>query len=277
MNTYKLTRNLLVGAVLSLAVGTAFAGIANTKHNLGSTGVPPNSTNTFDGTDEICVFCHTPHGADTSANPPLWNRILPSPASFTTYDSLGTSTLDGEVLAVGSVSIACLSCHDGTQAMNVMINAPGSGNFDPASGFTLGGTWTGPPATATPTGSLNYAVASIVNLGKDLQNDHPIGVEYAGGGCGGLPSPCSPLLGNTADPDFKDAVRTVAGVDQWFVDVDADTFRDKTDMILYTRAFTAGSGPSVECGSCHDPHTESDLFLRLDNIGSAVCLACHIK
>ena len=80
MKTYKLTRNLLVGAVLSLAVGTAFAGIANTKHNLGSTGT---GTNSFDGTDEICVFCHTPHGADTTANPPLWNRILdPALAQF---------------------------------------------------------------------------------------------------------------------------------------------------------------------------------------------------
>jgi predicted CXXCH cytochrome family protein len=278
MKTYKLTRNLLVGAVLSLAVGTAFAGIANTNHNLGTTGV--GTTNQFDGTGEICVFCHTPHGADTSANPPLWNRVLDA-TGFTTYDSLGTSTVDGEVLTtVGSVSIACLSCHDGTQAMNVMINAPGSGNYDPA-GSALAGTWTGPAAGvgAAPLGSLNYGTPNnIVNLGKDLTDDHPIGVEYGGGGCEAiLADTCSPVAGNTRDPDFKDAVRTVSGVDQWFVDVDLNTFRDKTDMILYTRAFAAGSGPSVECGSCHDPHTESGLFLRLDNTGSAVCLACHIK
>jgi len=275
MKTYELTRNLLVGIVLSLAVGTAFAGIATTKHNLGSTGT---GTNSFDGTAEICVFCHTPHGADVSANPPLWNRVLPDPATFTTYDSLGTSTLDGEVLGVGSVSIACLSCHDGTQAMNVMINAPGSGNYDPA-GFTLAGTWTGSALTATPIGSLNYAgLNNIVNLGKDLTNDHPVGVEYGGGGCEGVAGViCSPVAGNTADPDFEDAVRTAAGIDQWFVDVDSNSLRDKTDMILYTRTFAAGDGPSVECGSCHDPHTVSNLFLRLDNTGSAVCLACHIK
>jgi len=276
METYKLTRNLLVGAVLSLAACTALAGIANTRHNLGSGGT---GTNTFSATGEICVFCHTPHGADVTANPPLWNRILPDPATFTTYDSLGTSTLDGEVLTVGSVSIACLSCHDGTQAMNVMINAPGSGNFNPTTGFTLAGTWTGPASTATPVGSLNYGTPNnIVNLGKDLTNDHPIGVEYGGGGCGAIAGvTCSPVAGNTADPDFKDALRTVATVDQWFVDVDADTIRDKTDMILYTRAFTSNTGPSVECGSCHDPHNETGLFLRLDNTASAVCLACHIK
>jgi predicted CXXCH cytochrome family protein len=274
MKTYKLTRNLLVGAVLSLAVGTAFAGISATKHNLGSTGT---GTNSFDGTAELCVFCHTPHGADVTANPPLWNRVLPAAATFTTYDSLGTSTLDGEVLGVGSVSIACLSCHDGTQAMNVMINAPGSGDYDPA-GFTLAGTWSGPTATASTPGSLAYSTASIVDLGKDLTNDHPVGVEYAGGGCQAITGDiCSPVAGNTADPDFKDAERTASGIDLWYVDVDTDGTRDKTDMILYTRAFAAGSGPSVECGSCHDPHNEAGLFLRLDNTGSAVCLACHIK
>ena len=161
MKTYELTRNLLVGAVLSLAVGTAFAGIANTRHNLGTTGTGPNK---FDGTGEICVFCHTPHGADVSANPPLWNRVLDA-TGFTTYDSLGTSTVDGEVLTtVGSVSIACLSCHDGTQAMNVMINAPGSGNYNPA-GFTLGGAWTGPTLGSALPGSLDYGTPNnIVNL-----------------------------------------------------------------------------------------------------------------
>ena len=54
-------------------------------------------------------------------------------------------------------------------------------------------------------------------------------------------------------------------------------------MILYTRAFpTGGNGPSVECGSCHDPHEGEangiDVsFLRISNVGSEVCLACHIK
>jgi len=267
-------RSLIAGALLSLAAGTTWAGVANTKHNLGNTGT---GTNSFDGTDAICAFCHTPHGAETSANPPLWNRVLGT-TSYTTYDSLGTSTLEGEVLGVGSISIACLSCHDGTQAMNVMINAPGSGNYDPA-GFTLAGTWTGPALTATPVGSLNYASASIVNLGSDLTNDHPIGVEYAGGGCEAAGATCSPVGGDTNDPDFADAAQiTLGGGPVWYVDrVGGIPGRQKDDMILYTRTFAAGNGPSVECGSCHDPHTENSTFLRTVNTGSAVCLACHIK
>lgn len=48
----------------------AAAQIATTKHNLGTS---PGGTgvNKFSGTAEICVFCHTPHGADTSAAVPL--------------------------------------------------------------------------------------------------------------------------------------------------------------------------------------------------------------
>ncbi len=116
---------LLGGALLSL-VSLASAGIFNTKHNLGSTGI--NAASNFSGTSEICVFCHTPHGADASAAVPIWNRNLaPVEGGFATYDQMGTTTLDAQIEPVGSVSIACLSCHDGTQAMDNIINAPGSG------------------------------------------------------------------------------------------------------------------------------------------------------
>ena len=264
----------VLGLLLAVASGPASAGIANTKHNLGA----GTGDNAFSGTGELCVFCHTPHGGDTTASVPLWNRVLPAANTFTTYDSLGTSTLDGEILGVGSVSIACLSCHDGAQAMNVMINAPGSGNFNPTTGFALGGTWLGDALTATPVGSLDYATPSIVNIGKDLQNDHPIGVEYAGGGCQGVAAGSTCTTTEFVDKDFKTATSNADGL--WYIDsptVGTVGTREKTDMMLYTRAFTAGSGPSVECASCHDPHTETATFLRVVNTGSAVCLACHDK
>jgi len=266
-----------IAAGMVFGSGAAFAGIALTKHNLSSGGPGPN---TFDGTEAICVFCHTPHGADTSATVPLWNRVLSAPSSYTTYDSLGTSSLDGEVAPVGSVSIACLSCHDGTQAMNVMINAPGSGNYDPT-GAALSGTWTGPASGGSPVGSLNYATASIVNIGTDLTNDHPIGIQYGGGGIDST----NPT-GNTNDPDFNTTDLQHAIInskDIWWVDTSVGTggSREKTDIQLYTRNDFPGGGnpePSVECASCHNPHTsDNPTFLRIANTGSAVCLACHVK
>lgn len=276
-------------AFAALAAGVAsspqaLAGIANTKHNLGSTGT---GTNKFDGTGEICVFCHTPHGADTSAAVPLWNKILANPTTYTTYNSLGTSSLDGATAPVGSVSLACLSCHDGTQAMNVMINQPGSGGYN-AAGALLAGTWSGADQTA---GKL--AAGIITNIGQDLKNDHPVGIQYAGGPKTTIPA--APADYNSfKDNDFNLAKSAVLnGQSVWWVDTSVGTagVREKTDMQLYTRvnadrvnqdgsvttAALTGAQPYVECASCHDPHSENTTFLRIANAGSAVCLSCHIK
>jgi predicted CXXCH cytochrome family protein len=287
-------RRLVIGfAVALVAAATsipASAGIAATKHNLGSSGAAPSNVivtapngttstvtitpNQFSGTAEICVFCHTPHGADTSAAVPLWNRTLSAATNYTTYDTLGTSTLDGKVAPVGSVSIACLSCHDGVTSMSAVINAPGSGLAGDAA--WKAGTWTGD----NQAGGLMTGVAK---LGTDLTNDHPIGIQYGGGGIT-LAAPGHA----TNDPDFRATanMQTANGASRvWWVDTTAPNSslgtRQKTDMMLYTRTVATAAGvpePFVECASCHDPHTsDNPTFLRISNAGSAVCLACHIK
>lgn len=261
----------------------AWAGISTTKHNLGSTGT---GVNKFDGTGEICVFCHTPHGADTSAAVPLWNRKLAEPTTYTTYNSLGTSSLDGATAPVGSVSLACLSCHDGTQAMNVMINQPGSGGYN-AAGAALAGAWTGVNQTG---GLINDGL--ITRIGQDLKNDHPVGIQYGGGPKSGTVPAAGSTYDNTLfrDADFNATKSaTLNGQSVWWVDTSVGTAgsREKTDMQLYTRGpiaalasggATTDAQPFVECASCHDPHTSvNPTFLRIANTGSAVCLACHIK
>ena len=272
--------------ILLLAMGVmgsqqALAGISATKHNLGSTGT--GSNNKFSGTGEICVFCHTPHGADISAAVPLWNRTLAAPATYTTYNSLGTSSLDGATVAVGSVSIACLSCHDGTQAMNTLINAPGSGLGGDAA--WVAGTWSGANQTLGKIGA-----GLVTNLTTDLRNDHPIGIQYGGGmpGLGGAFTAASIADGAFKDADFKGvSYASLNNNSVWWVDTGVvGNGRQKSDMQLYTRtgatalgsgATLAGAQAYVECASCHDPHTETQTFLRIANTGSAVCLACHIK
>lgn len=271
-------RSRIVGVAAGLAVAIfgiatslpASAQISSTKHNLGTGGT---GVNKFSGTAEICVFCHTPHGADTSAAVPLWNRTLPSPASFTTYDSLGTSSLDGKTASVGSVSIACLSCHDGVTSMSTVINAPGSGTTGDAA--WQAGTWTGANQTLG-----KIAAGLITNIGTDLRNDHPVGIQYGGGGIT-LSAPAAA----TRDADFKPTTSSVLGSSRvWWVDTEAapNGTRQKTDMALYTRPAGSYTGqtesePFVECASCHDPHTTNSTFLRVANAGSAVCLACHVK
>ena len=79
---------LKLGAVMVLSMfawTTASAQVAVTKHNLGSTGlVTVPIGNTYDGTTEVCVFCHTPHGADSSTAVPLWNKNLAALGGYTT-------------------------------------------------------------------------------------------------------------------------------------------------------------------------------------------------
>ncbi len=262
-------KQALVLASLALLSATAAAQIKTTPHNLtqGADGGP--GPNTQSNTTQICVFCHTPHAANTSVSAPLWNKGLPS-TTYTTYSTANSSTIDGQVLTVGSVSAACLSCHDGTQAMDNLVNAPGSG------GYTAGGadrlyTWTG-----------SNVVTGVANLGADLTNDHPIGIEYCGGGLSN--SGGSTLAGTCKDGDFNAPLTaTINSTPVFWVDAGtAAGARDKSDIILYSRTFTAGTNrPSVECASCHDPHkakgTDDVHFMRVTTAGSKICLACHVK
>jgi hypothetical protein len=293
-----------VGAAL-FAAGSATAGIANTKHNLGSTNNVGSNKAAAGDTGEICIFCHTPHGGDIGAPVPLWNKAL-STATYTTYDQLGTSTLDAAVGNVGSISLACLTCHDGTQAIDNIINDSGSGGYDRTGGGAggLAYTWTSPDLSLDSTGTFQNSVdnaggTNIFEIGTDLRNDHPVSMQYGGGGVS-----ASAPAGATKDTDFAAAVQ-IGGSDRWYVDnttmaVDPESTLgafDKWDFKLYTRntngltprnsgyTFAGENEPFVECGSCHDPHLETTTFLRIkpsvnggaSNNGSAICLTCHTK
>jgi hypothetical protein len=280
-----------VASLLLLFGGAAVAqttGIVTTKHNLGSTG----TNNRVSDTAEVCVFCHTPHGGSTDAPAPLWNKRLGAngaPAgggTYTTYDTLQTPSLDGTVAPVGSISLACLSCHDGTQAMDNIINAPGSGGFDVTGGGVngLGYTWTS--ASAGVVDADGRLIGGVAALGTDLSNDHPIGIQYCGGNLG----PTGTVAGNCRDEDFNNVqTATINNNSVFWVDT-GGAGKQRTDLPLYVRAGSEALGPLVECGSCHDPHVSSgqagpsttgrvagETFLRVSNASSAVCTACHVK
>jgi len=115
----KITRFTNVGSIL------------NTRHNLTqSTANAPiadimNSTRNNYG--EVCVYCHTPHGANQTIAAPLWNRTI-KVTNYQTYDELGTTSLTQAVTSTpGAASLTCLSCHDGQTAIDSIINMPGSG------------------------------------------------------------------------------------------------------------------------------------------------------
>jgi predicted CXXCH cytochrome family protein len=258
--------------------------IANTRHNLtqrqatgGPSGVNMDPYRNDFG--QVCVYCHTPHGANTTVAAPLWNRSIPS----TTYNVYSSNSLTQTVSQPGSASLVCLSCHDGQQAVDAIMNMPGSGRYSTTPNTAFLNTWTNPSglgpfvhlglnqteclachsAGAGVVGS-SAADFTIAAIGTDLRDDHPVGVTFP--------------TTNGNGTDWKTPGGTVAS--SKFFDDNGNGRMDKGEIRLYD----SGNGPSVECGSCHDPHGVASsgslfnaTFLRKTNSGSAVCLTCHSK
>ena len=170
MNVSLSVRFIFACMLLSLSFTTRAAlesNISLTKHNLSVSG---QGDIIATSEDEICVFCHTPHGATTEPGAPLWNKAL-SGQSYTTYMS---SSIDAELVGnqlaqpAGSSKL-CLSCHDGTLAIGAVNVKAGQQNvLIDLAGIDPGGKM---PAAGSLTGFTR-------NLSTDLSNDHPISVTY---------------------------------------------------------------------------------------------------
>jgi predicted CXXCH cytochrome family protein len=160
---FKVVLISVILVILLNASGVFSASVVGSKHDLTSTtGASAYKTT---GTNQVCVFCHTPHFSSAAA--PLWNRTA-SAASYQMYNSSVSATMDMTVAAnPQGVSAVCLSCHDGTVAFDSLLNKPGSG-----SGAPSGWSWNAAGNT------MISAMSPSTMLGSDLRNDHPISVTY---------------------------------------------------------------------------------------------------
>ena len=286
---------LLLPRLVDPAYAARTSDVRGTLHNLSSTG--PGAVKAA-GESEVCVFCHTPHGADTSQTP-LWNKTLAA-KTYTVYTS---NSLDAETIKNASLdqpmgsSKLCLSCHDGAMALGSVRVLRGVAN--PAT-IDVANTGTGgimPPGSGITTGyTRNIGAGSLgQTTGFDLTNDHPISVTYDAALAsrdGELRSmnanQQSPILINSTHPLFG---KRAAG--------------QSADRPVLPLEPTGASGAGqVQCTTCHDPHIKGDAtdlanegnikFLRRPRIqteqptyvdgqavygdsGNIICLACHDK
>jgi hypothetical protein len=272
--------------------------VTNTRHNMtqqqASGGPSGASMDQFrNNYGEVCVYCHTPHGANSNVALPLWNRTIKA-TTYTTYAAVGSSSLTQTVTQPGPNSLACLSCHDGQVAVDSIINMPGSGGYKATQATTAVqdtdflNAWNNAPGKTdasihiglNPTPSqgclachsngVGFVGAGAVDftvfvIGTDLSNDHPVGVRF-------------PTVGPGVDFNPPNGIGTSV---RWF-DFDGDNRQDINEVRLYD----SGAGFAVECASCHDPHgvpsggagsTFIPSFLRVNNAFSALCLTCHVK
>jgi predicted CXXCH cytochrome family protein len=129
------TRTLLLAATaLSALTATANAQISLSDHNFSSYGWANN---------QICKPCHTPHNSNEAVGR-LWNHSLTT-ATYQMHKGTGTAEVN-----IDSSSRLCLSCHDGTVAL------------DSFGGATTGGT---------------SFIPGTKSVGTNLNNDHPIGSD----------------------------------------------------------------------------------------------------
>lgn len=250
---------IFMGGCVLFMEGITSAGIANTKHNLSVSG--PGTIKAISET-EICVFCHTPHGASTEL--PLWNHQM-SVQSYTLPSvATGWANLQTTVQQPDKDSRLCLSCHDGTVALGALVNIPGPGS---SGTISMQGTTAGRmPATA-------YGF-----IGTNLSGSHPVSIAVndqliakknsctTGSGSYLLqyPPPGDPVklraTGNTYSGQPGRTVTTLAG-------------------FIYNEG--------VQCTSCHDPHLDGAVDFLVKGTGtadpikghpgnfSALCQTCH--
>jgi len=272
-------------------------GVAGSKHDMSVfylntkfTGGAELSSNPFRfETEQVCVFCHTPHNANTAMREDtywngstfttngtspndqpimLWNRDVGSAATveMRLYASSSMQSATGQVW---TYSLMCLSCHDGVSAINVLHRNP--------SDYPFGGAID--PGPDNPGGLTRFG--DVLNLpanigGRNptsddgithLEDDHPISINYS----------------TAKDNDPGLIAENPAGY------VQDERIRLFPVPGLAGRGLGA-SKVAMECSTCHDVHNEgspdpgapADValkypFLAVTTAGSYLCRQCHNK
>ncbi|WP_230971197.1 cytochrome c3 family protein [Nitrogeniibacter aestuarii] len=227
--------------VLILLVANALAlDLRDTPHNLARrTGATPP------GVDALCIYCHTPIASSADGGPPRWQPSVPEAHRYDMFDDIGRLGLSDST-AVGSQSLACLSCHDAVQAFEVSPLG-----YDHPFGVPYRG---GLTETARQQ-ALDSALLSGTPLKLAEQLKFP--------------------------DDFRPAHRAL--VDNrpvwWASRHDQSDRRQRDDLPLFVRTDGPDGAevPFIECASCHNPHSTNPVFLRGSPTDGGLCLTCHVK
>jgi predicted CXXCH cytochrome family protein len=127
-------------------VGSAFAEITASAHDF-------RTDTWYSDNTEICKACHAPHANQGHVDgDPLWNRTK----TLETFDMyVGLEITGTQDASPSGVSKLCLTCHDGTIALD-----------------SYGG--------GSGTGGTMASLYPAANVGTDLSDDHPISLTYVG-------------------------------------------------------------------------------------------------
>ena len=265
MKLWTLLTSLAATVVLTAAAVNTYGSdpIALTKHNMNAVF----GTNTIQD-NQICLPCHAPHNQPTKTDT-LWNHVA-STNTFSLYttgnDTNGKAVVESAlVIGLDETSKKCLSCHDGS----VAIDSYGGYTFGAGlavSNFNFKGAGAVHMGTTNDTlGGVvggNSTAAFQIGAGGDLTHDHPVGVAYPS-------SYNDPTLWTKSGYTSKKTGAVVG-----YVNAAGGAITTAGGGFVLE---TVSGTQVVSCGSCHTPHTNTYNFLAISNNNSQLCLTCHAK
>jgi len=169
---------LAVGAVVALTPSNSRATIIGSVHDFtSSTNYWINGTVNWVSRSNVCGVCHTIHHANPDRSAPLWSHA----STLQTFIVYSSPTFQGGTPTIAGSSKACLSCHDGSVAINQAYSASG----------------TNAPTGGTAVYINSSAIIPDGTPANDLRNMHPIGFSY--------------ITAAATDPDLKPTTTIVYG------------------------------------------------------------------
>ena len=209
---------------------TGTPGIAGSAHDFTSNTNYwiAGATNTWVRRQNICGVCHTIHHANSDRLAPLWNHTSTT-TEFTPYTS---PTLHAAATGPGPSSRPCLSCHDGSVAVNSI------------DGVVVGGTEVKIPATD----------GSAIGAGGDLTTTHPLGFTYDAAlvaADGFLHDPHSTIVFGSGGKTINDFMLIGGKMECASCH---DIHRQKGNSMnsgIYSKVGGNGARPSELCITCH--------------------------
>jgi hypothetical protein len=284
MKKYLLFALCLAVGILSASMVFAFTGsftpgtgINGTVHDLHTGAYSANPADPIGG--RICIFCHAPHNTiklsvanggsalgsnlnapDAYSYLPLWNHQLTTQTYLMYYNGpgepqSGSHQSQAEALlqasgatGPGGVSLLCLSCHDGSVAVNSYGTGP------------LGGQTTVQPSGSYSTGSTMINSAYVIGQDGILQNHHPVGFSYD--------------TVQSADTEIRSSTTVMS-------DYSGNSMSIADHLYAGSAISLSGcTGSCMECETCHSVHNKNNTGERLlwrSDVNSQLCLTCHDK
>ena len=204
---------------LLLAASTAVAGtIVGSVHDFSGAGWSGGA---------ICTPCHNQGNSANSLVPGMgqWNHQINMGQSYMLYSS--TTLKSAAVTEIGIRSKLCLSCHDGTIAVDSFSGRTGS-----------------------------QFITSANNIGTNLKNDHPIGMVYDQTLAGQNPTLFNPVSAQVtigaADMAITDSINNLLLYDGKMECVSCHDVHNNFTVGTTGLLLMSTSGNGSICTACHN-------------------------